>query len=49
MKFNFFKKNKEEAKVLVRISKRDSAYLVKEQFSQLTKRSLALPVTLYQL
>lgn len=49
MKFNFFKKNKEDEKVIVKTNKAEAMVFVKEQFTQLTKRHLSIPVTLYQL
>jgi hypothetical protein len=50
MKFqNFFKKETESRELVARVSKKEAKWLVKDQFSQLSKKHLSLPVSLYQL
>ncbi len=50
MKFqNFFKKETESRELVARVSKKEANWLVKDQFNQLSKKHLSLPVSFYQL
>lgn len=49
MKFQNFFKKEESKELITKLSKKEAKFLVKDQFNQLTKKHLALPVSFYQL
>lgn len=49
MKFNFFKKDTLHKKKIIKVIEKDLNVSLREEFRQLSKHNLTLPIRLYQL